>query len=94
MQDFEPYFCTFEDCKAPFDVPNTFDGLLGHLQDHLPVRYHVDTLDGEHKVFYETEFEEHVKRDGEISKEMLATMKEASRRKGRSEERRVGKECQ
>ncbi|KAN0082027.1 hypothetical protein V8E54_003325 [Elaphomyces granulatus] len=82
MQDFEPYFCTFEDCKAPFDVPNTFDGLLGHLQDHLPVRYHVDMPDGEHKEFDETEFEEHVNRDGEISEEVLATMKEASRRKG------------
>ena len=82
MQDFEPYFCTFEGCKAPFDVPNTFDGLLGHLQDHLPIRYHVDMPDGEHKEFDETEFEEHVKRYGEISEEMLATMKEASRRKG------------
>jgi hypothetical protein len=82
MQDFEPYFCTFEDCKAPFDVPNSFDGLLGHLRDHLPVRYHVDMPDGEHKEFDETEFKEHITKYSEISEEMLATMKEASRRKG------------
>jgi hypothetical protein len=35
MQDFEPYFCTAADCKAPFDVPNSFDGLLDHMQAHV-----------------------------------------------------------
>jgi len=81
MQDFEPYFCTLEDCTAPFDVPNTFDGLLAHLQDHLEERYHVD-IDGEHKEFNETEFEGYVMQHGEVSSGMLFTMKEASRRKG------------
>jgi hypothetical protein len=36
MQDFEPYFCTVADCKAPFNVPNSFDGLLNHMQGHVP----------------------------------------------------------
>jgi hypothetical protein len=36
MQDFEPYFCTHADCKAPFDIPNSFDGLLNHMQSHVP----------------------------------------------------------
>ncbi|CZR68612.1 uncharacterized protein PAC_18511 [Phialocephala subalpina] len=82
MQDFEPYFCTWEGCTTPFDVPNTFDGLLAHLQDHLEERYHVDMPDGEHKEFNEKEFEEHVARHGKVSNEMLVTMKEASQRKG------------
>ncbi|PVH69881.1 hypothetical protein DL98DRAFT_438106, partial [Cadophora sp. DSE1049] len=82
MQDFEPYFCTWEGCTVPFDVPNTFDGLLAHLQDHLEERYHVDMPDGEHKEFNEKEFEEHVARHGKVSNGMLVTMKEASRRKG------------
>jgi hypothetical protein len=82
MQDFEPYFCTREDCTTPFDVPNTFDGLLAHLQDHLEERYHVDMPDGEHKELNETEFEEYVAQHGEVSNRMLVTMKEASRRKG------------
>jgi hypothetical protein len=37
---------------------------------------------GEHKEFDETDFEEHITKYSGISEEMLATMKEASRRKG------------
>lgn len=81
MQDFEPYFCTWEACTTPFDVPNTFDGLLSHLQDHVEERYHVDTPDGEHKELNEDEFEKHVAQHGQVTKGMLNTMAEASRRK-------------
>ena len=82
MLDFEPYFCTFGECQAPFDVPNSFDGLLDHMQGHLPVRHHIDAPDGEHMEFVETEFEDHLKSHGEISADIMATMKETSRRKG------------
>ncbi|KAF2689749.1 hypothetical protein K458DRAFT_330439 [Lentithecium fluviatile CBS 122367] len=82
MQDFEPYFCTFEGCREPFDVPNSFDGLLDHMQSHLPVRHHIDAPDGEHKEYVETEFEAHFRNHGEISDDIMATMKDTSRRKG------------
>lgn len=82
MQDFEPYFCIFQDCEAPFDVPNTFDWLLGHLQGHRPVRYHLSIRDGEHKEFDEAEFDEYVKKYPELSETILGIMKETSRRKG------------
>lgn len=82
MQDFEPYFCTFEECNAPFDVPNSFDGLLEHLQSHLPMRHHVDKPGGEHKEFLETEFENHINSHGEVSDDVMAAMKDSSRRKG------------
>ncbi|KAH7397169.1 hypothetical protein BKA66DRAFT_605750 [Pyrenochaeta sp. MPI-SDFR-AT-0127] len=82
MQDFEPYFCTYEDCKAPFEVSNSFDGLLEHLQTHLPIRHHVDDPDGEHKELIEAEFEHHMNSHGEVSDDIMAAMKESSRRKG------------
>lgn len=66
----------------PFDVPNSFDGLLDHLQSHLEERYHVDMPDGKHEEFDETEFEHHLAQHGEISTEMESIMKTASRRKG------------
>jgi hypothetical protein len=34
MEDFEPYFCTFENCQSPFEVPNSFSGLLMHMHSH------------------------------------------------------------
>ncbi|UKZ73155.1 hypothetical protein TrVFT333_000796 [Trichoderma virens FT-333] len=80
--DFEPYFCILEECKEPFDVPNSFDGLLNHLQGHLEERYHINMPDGTHKEFDETGFEEHLAQHGEISTEMVSIMKKASRRKG------------
>lgn len=82
IQDFEPYFCVLEECKKPFDVTNSFDGLLEHLQGHLEERYHVDMPDGEHKQFSEKEFEEHLAQHGEISAEVMSIMKKSSRRKG------------
>lgn len=82
MLDFEPYFCTFEGCAAPFDVPNSFDGLLDHMQSHLPLRHHIDAPDGEHKEYAETEFEDHFTSQGAISDEIMATLKHTSRRRG------------
>lgn len=82
MHDFEPYFCTFEDCPAPFDVPNSFDGLLAHMQSHLPVRYHISDSALGHKELNEQDFEDHVRRHGEITEKDMIDMKEASRRKG------------
>lgn len=82
MFDFEPYFCTFEGCTAPFDVPNSFDGLLEHMQSHLPLRHHVDGPDGKHRDYGEIEFEQHARSHGEISSCHMTAMKEASRRKG------------
>ncbi|KAL6695705.1 hypothetical protein J3F84DRAFT_408721 [Trichoderma pleuroticola] len=84
IQDFEPYFCVLEECKQPFDVTNSFDGLLEHLQGHLEERYHVDMPDGEHKEFDEAEFEKHIAQHGhgKISAEEISIMKKASRRKG------------
>ncbi|KAE9570113.1 hypothetical protein CGMCC3_g13710 [Colletotrichum fructicola] len=49
MQDFEPYFCPVEQCTKPFDLPNHFDGLLHHLQDHVEERFHVNLPSGEHQ---------------------------------------------
>ncbi|RSL89803.1 hypothetical protein CDV31_015805 [Fusarium ambrosium] len=82
MQDFEPYFCIFEDCEAPFDVPNHFDGLLNHLHIHLEECYHIDMPDGKHEELDEARFEEYVTQQGGISSETLALLKETSRRKG------------
>lgn len=82
IQDFEPYFCTLEECKAPFDVPNSFDGLLDHLQSHLEERYHVDMPDGKHEEFDETEYEHHLAQHGDVPAELESIMKKASRRKG------------
>ncbi|KAL7893947.1 hypothetical protein HDV63DRAFT_163975 [Trichoderma sp. SZMC 28014] len=82
IQDFEPYFCTLEECKAPFDVPNSFDGLLDHLQSHIEERYHVDMLDGKHEELDETEFEQHLAQHGDIPAELESIMKKVSRRKG------------
>ncbi|KAL0936357.1 C2H2 type zinc finger domain protein [Colletotrichum truncatum] len=82
MQDFEPYFCILEECKAPFDVPNTFDGLLRHLQDHVEERFHVDLSNGEHKIFDEMEFEEYCTQQGNIFARNRSILKIAARRKG------------
>jgi hypothetical protein len=46
MYDFEPYFCTVAECEAPFDVPNSFEGLLTHMQSHVPVVVFATTLNG------------------------------------------------
>ncbi|ROW15179.1 hypothetical protein VPNG_03035 [Cytospora leucostoma] len=81
INDFEPYFCTIEDCKAPFDVPNTFNGLLSHLQEHNEERFHVNLPDGEHGELSESDFENYITRHGEWSEEMRSTIKEASRHK-------------
>ncbi len=81
MQDFEPYFCTVENCDAPFDVPNSFNGLLGHMQNHLPVRHHIDETDGKHSEYVEETFEDHIKSQGEVSQEDMAHLKETSWRK-------------
>jgi serine/threonine protein kinase len=82
MLDFEPYFCTFEECQTPFDISNSFDGLLDHMQSHLPLLHHLDAPDGEHKEYIETDFEDHFKSYGEVADDIMATMKETSRRKG------------
>lgn len=82
MLDFEPYFCLFEGCETPFEVPNSFGGLLGHLQEHLPLRWHADLPGGEHKEFDdEVLFEEHVRTHGGVSGDALAIMKETSLRR-------------
>ncbi|KAH8680260.1 hypothetical protein BGZ61DRAFT_551033 [Ilyonectria robusta] len=82
MLDFEPYFCLFEGCETPFEVPNSFSGLLSHLQEHLPLRWHADLPGGEHKEFDdEVLFEEHVRTHGGVSGDALAIMKETSLRR-------------
>ncbi|KAF1829668.1 hypothetical protein BDW02DRAFT_560658, partial [Decorospora gaudefroyi] len=82
MQDFEPYFCLYGGCKTPFDVPNSFHGLVDHMQSHVPLRHHIDEPHGKHREFGEAEFEDHVKSHGEVSLDIMETMKETSRRKG------------
>ncbi|KAK3998237.1 hypothetical protein QBC44DRAFT_346522, partial [Cladorrhinum sp. PSN332] len=84
MQDFEPYFCLVETCKSPFDVPNSFDGLLAHMQGHVPVKHHVDLPGGEHRELDDGEFESYIQSSGkqQVSGDMLAPLKEASRRRG------------
>ncbi|KAL7908225.1 hypothetical protein GGI35DRAFT_56272 [Trichoderma velutinum] len=84
IQDFEPYFCILEECKEPFDVVNSFDGLLDHLQGHLEEQYHIDMPDGKHKEFDETEFEKYLAQygHGKMPTEIVSIMKKASRRKG------------
>lgn len=83
MQDFEPYFCTVEECDAPFDLANTFEGLLKHLQDrHVEEYFHVDLPNGEHKEFDEAGIEGYFTQKGGVSEETLAEIKDAARRKG------------
>lgn len=83
MQDFEPYFCTVEDCDAPFDLFNTFEGLLQHLQEkHVEECFHVDLPDGEHKEFDEAGINDYFTQKGVVSEEDLALIKGAARRKG------------
>ncbi len=82
MQDFEPYFCIFEDCAAPFDVPNTFEGLLGHMHSHLPDQWHVVTPDGPRKFDDQEDFERYVRDQGDIPESQLPNMVELSRSRG------------
>lgn len=83
MQDFEPYFCTVEECDAPFDLTNTFEGLLQHLQErHVEECFHVDLPNGEHKEFDEAGIEDYFTQRGGISEENFAIFKGAARRKG------------
>ncbi|KAJ3549807.1 hypothetical protein NM208_g305 [Fusarium decemcellulare] len=81
LQDFEPYFCTFEGCKNPFDVPNSFDGLLGHLQSHLEERYYIDMPNEGYKELSKLEFEAYLNQKGEGSGETVNLLKETSRRR-------------
>jgi len=81
MQDLEPYFCTFEKCKLPFDVTNSFEGLLNHMQSHLPLRHNIDKPDGEHIELADTESETHLNSDGGVSLGTMNLMKETSRQK-------------
>lgn len=82
MQDFEPYFCTVEDCTTPFDISNTFNGLLDHLQSHLTQRYHIDLPNGKHYEVDEEGFEKYLLQHTDTSVETSLAMKEASYRKG------------
>ncbi|KAF6809397.1 hypothetical protein CPLU01_15508 [Colletotrichum plurivorum] len=82
FQDFEPYFCLFKDCDDPFGVPNTFDGLLGHMQTHVEERFHLDMPDGKHREFTEQEFEDYLTQRNDISPGDLQTLKESARHKG------------
>lgn len=83
MQDFEPYFCTVEDCDAPFDLVNTFEGLLQHLQErHVEECFHVDLPNGEHKEFDDAGIDDYFTQKGVISEEDLALIKGAALRKG------------
>jgi len=83
MRDFEPYFCISEDCGTPFDVPNTFEGLLSHLQNHVPECWHFEAPDGRHKEFdKEDEFVAQVLAQDSVPSSMMSTLKEVSRRKG------------
>lgn len=83
MQDFEPYFCTVEECDAPFDLVNTFEGLLQHLQErHVEECFHLDLPNGEHKEFDEAGIEGYFTQKGGISDDNFAIIKDASRKKG------------
>ena len=83
MENFEPYFCTVEDCKSPFGVAKTFTGLLYHLRDHLPLRYNLYVAGDAHKEFDEAGFDEHVRCNNlNIRKDLLPTLKEVSKRRG------------
>ncbi|EJT76976.1 hypothetical protein GGTG_06890 [Gaeumannomyces tritici R3-111a-1] len=82
FKDFEPYFCIFEKCDAPFDVPNTFEGLLSHMQTaHLPEQWHIDTAEG-YRIFDDkAEFECYVRNQGDVPDPLLPTMMEFARRR-------------
>lgn len=83
MQDFEPYFCTVEDCDAPFDLVNTFEGLLQHLQEkHVEECFHVDLPNGEHREFEEAGIDEYFTQGRGVSDEDWSLIKCAARRKG------------
>ncbi|KAJ5710929.1 hypothetical protein N7488_005085 [Penicillium malachiteum] len=82
MHDFEPYFYILEECGAPFNLPTTFDGLMGHLQDYHPKKYHVAISDVEERDFNEVELEHYVKMNGELSEEDLTSLKKGSERRG------------
>ncbi|KAK2772879.1 hypothetical protein CKAH01_13783 [Colletotrichum kahawae] len=81
-ENFEPYFCIFEDCQAPFDVPNDFNGLLMHLQEHMEERFYVDLPSGGHEAFDVQGIKEHFERHVNCSSENLDLIKEASHRRG------------
>ncbi|KAK4460628.1 hypothetical protein QBC42DRAFT_139625, partial [Cladorrhinum samala] len=82
MEDLEPYFCLDESCQEPFHVPNSFGGLLAHLQDHVPIMYHVDFHDGQHGELDEDSFEAYVLSNGKVLEDTMSSLKESSRRKG------------
>lgn len=83
MQDFEPYFCTIEECATPFDLINTFEGLLQHLQEqHVEEVFHIDLPSGEHMEFDEAGIDGYLTQRGGVSEEALALIKGTTRRKG------------
>lgn len=82
IRDFEPYFCIFKLCDTPLDVPQIFNGLLAHLQEHQPFLYHIDTSDGQHKEFNEKDFDKQVKIESRLPYDILHTIKAASLQRG------------
>lgn len=86
MEDFEPYFCTEEACQQPFSFPSTFDGLMAHLQTHVPVRYHLDTPSGRHvEADHEDELEGQIPRDHTdqpLPRDSPSALKNSTRRRG------------
>lgn len=82
MQDFEPYFCIFDNCNAPFEVPNTFQGLLSHLQGHCPERWYIQTPDGQRLEFEdEKAFEAQILEQEACPETLMSTLKHISRQR-------------
>ena len=77
MHDFEPYFCTVVDCPTPFDVPNSFIGLLDHMQSHVHIGLDVFAHDSQHEPFPKTESADHQKASAEVANKDGNSMRRA-----------------
>jgi serine/threonine protein kinase len=81
MRDFEPYFCLLEECETPFEVLNSFDGLLDHLQTHLRPKFHLRYDNADSMEYLEEGFEFQGRSADEITEQELTMLKQSHQRK-------------
>lgn len=79
LEDFEPYFCIVDDCDSPFDLGNSFSGLLDHLQAHSLECYRISTSPGQFKDVSKEDFEQYLEDQVGLSHDDCETMRDLCR---------------
>ncbi|KAK8924349.1 hypothetical protein VCV18_004768 [Metarhizium anisopliae] len=83
MRDLEPYFCVFKDCSKPFDVHNSFDGVLAHMHDsHVAVPYWWSMPDGSRQEFKNRDlFDQFLEQELDLPRSEFDSLRAIFRRK-------------